>query len=88
MYYNGEVPGERQSFVESYKCKERVSQLCPDDSSFNSSLMYMKSWGVGVEFDYEDIVHSFEKIDDLESAEASIFYIRLNSMIGMGIFLV
>ncbi|MBR0168628.1 MAG: toll/interleukin-1 receptor domain-containing protein [Synergistaceae bacterium] len=72
MYYNGEVPEERQSFEESYKCKEKASRLCPDDSSFNSSLMYMKSWVVGVAFDYEDIVRSFEAIDDLESAEASI----------------
>lgn len=72
MYYNGEVPGKKQSFVESYKCEEEASRLCPDDSSFNSSLIYMKSWVVGVAFDYEDIVRSFEAIDDLESAESTI----------------
>lgn len=53
MYYNGEVPGEKQSFVKSYRYKEMASQLCPNDFPSNA---LMKSWGVGVEFDYEDIL--------------------------------
>lgn len=69
MYYRGEVPGEKQSFTESYKYKEMASQMCPDDSSFNTSLLYMKSWVVGVEFDYEDIVRSFKNAGDLENAD-------------------
>ena len=70
MYYHGEVPGEKQSFVNSYKYQEMASKMRPNDFSFNASLFYMKSWVVGVEFDYEDIVHSLKNIDDLESADS------------------
>lgn len=72
MYYCGEIPGEKQSFIEAYKYKEMASQVCPEDSSFNASLLFMKSWVVGVEFDYNDIVRSFKNINNLESADVLI----------------
>jgi len=72
MYYCGEVPGEKQSFVKSYEYKAKASEMCPDDSSLKASLLYMKSWVVGVEFDYEDIVRSFKNAGDLENAETTI----------------
>lgn len=68
MYYNGEVPEEKQSFVKSYECKEMAGQLCPNDFPSNA---LMKSWGAGVNFDYEDIVHTIESID-LENADVMI----------------
>ena len=72
MYYNGEVPGERQSFVKSYEYQEMAGKLCPNDSSFDAALVYMKSCVVGVEFDYDNIIRSFKNGDDLESAENTI----------------
>ncbi len=67
MYYNGEVPGEKQSFEKSYKYKEMASKLCLD---FPSNLL-MKSWGAGIEFDYEDIISTIESTD-LESADVMV----------------
>ncbi|MBQ6772874.1 MAG: toll/interleukin-1 receptor domain-containing protein [Synergistaceae bacterium] len=68
MYYNGEVPDSKQSITESYKYKERAEKLCPNDFPSNA---LSKSWASGVEFNYEDIIRTFESID-LESADAII----------------
>lgn len=72
MYYCGEIPGERQSFVKSYEYKAKASEMWPDNISLSASIIYMKSWVVGVEFDYENIVRAFKNIDELENADASM----------------
>ena len=73
MYYEGEVPGEKQSFVKAYKYRKTSSDLCPDEFLPSSTLM--KSWGAGVEFDYEDMISTIESIN-LESADVmEIFHI-------------
>lgn len=70
MYYCGDVPGEKQSFVKSYKCEQMAIKLCPDD--FPSNVL-MKSRGCGVEFDYQDIISTIESID-LDSADVMIIF--------------
>ena len=69
-YYDGEVPGERQSFVKSYKYTEMACQMCPDDFPSHALL---NVWGAGAEFDYKNIVSIFERID-IESADAGTIW--------------
>ena len=77
MYQKGEVPGQRQSYVESYSYKKEACELCPDIPVSN---MMMKSRGSGVVFDYEDIISTFENanIESMDSTaildQANFFY--------------
>lgn len=71
MYYCGNIPGEKQSFVKSYEYKAKAGEMCPNEYLDSSALM--KSWGSGVEFDYEGIISTIESVD-LDTTNVMIIF--------------
>ena len=71
MYYCGDVPGEKQSFVKAYNYRKMASDLCPNEFLPSSALM--KSWGSGVEFNYKDIICTIESIN-LDTADVMVVF--------------